>query len=679
MKRPQDLPDGRDCGSMGVSRSAGRLEAAARWLVVSAALLAPWLFGASEPWAAGLVSILTLTGAVCWLVAAVACPPPRLRAPGATAAMAGLVALVGLQTLPLPFGTLDLFSPFSASAWREGSALLGSLGLCPSAVLPGCGTLSVAPGATREAFNLLAVCLLAFLVVANGTHHWSDLRRMAGVIVGCGFVLVFVSLIHGSTASRELLWFHVPRHMEYGFGTFANRNHFATHALLLFGLAIGAFLASATIPALNGAGWRERVLFLSTRGASRMAMLALAVVVTGTSVFLSLSRGASMSLMAAVGIAVAAWVAGGGMRGSGRYTATGLILVVAALVVWLGWQPVADRLGTIGALARDPVGDWRCMASLDTLSLFGMSPLFGQGFGSFQYVFPSVARSELHMGRWTHAHNDWVEYLAEGGVLGGAMVLLAIFLFLREIRRKLPGIPSDRRRFIEGCLIGLGAVAIHSTVDFGLRKPANGLLLAVVAGLMVAALRQPAQVITDRVPDCAGPAPGVPAALRGGAAGRLALCMALVLTVAIWCDSVAGFQEALAFKRFERMERVYGRSDEPALIEVVVGMARTEAESCRNLGTRHPELLIEVAAAQFRWAMDRRLPAVTRRLLEGDVLSAAAVSACAAPTDPDAWLWLGRSYALAGRWDDADKCVGRAGALRPSGPPPRLLPGARAR
>lgn len=673
MKGPSGIFQGMGCGSPGVSRSVRSLEGVSRWLVIIAAAVAPWLFGASEPWAVDLVSMVAFAGAICWLVSVAACPPACLRARGVTVILLLLLALLGLQVVPLPPGLIKALSPFSASAGTRGLELLRSLGLAPDGETVWT-VLSVAPGATRAAIALFSMYFLAFLVVANGTHHWSDVRRMAGVVIGSGFALVFISLVHGLTHSRELLWFHVPRHMQYGFGPFANRNHFATHAMLLFGLACGSLLAAVTIPALRGAEWRERLLFLLSRGAGRLAMLGVIVIVTAVSVFLSLSRGAIVSLMLAVGAAMVLWSISGGARGSGRYPAAAAILLVFALVVWLGWEPVAARLSTLAAVAREPVGDCRVMAASDTLTLFGLSPFVGLGFGSFQYVFPVVARPELDFGRWIHTHNDWIEWLAEGGVVGGFLVALLVWLSIRYVRTNLPDVPVERRRFVQGCLIGMGAVAIHSVVDFGLRKPANGLLFAVLAGLVVAALRRPqnqAAVSEDEPQEAPASAIGA-----GNCATRLRIvaCVALVTVVGAWSGSISGFHENLAFKRFERLERIYNQTDDPVLLEAVVANARSEAFMCSRLGSMAPELLMEVVATQFRWAMDRRLSEVTRRLLEEDAVTTALLPVRAAPTDFSAWLWLGRGQALVGRWSSSDQCLERAAELHPRGPPPRLLP-----
>jgi hypothetical protein len=467
--------------------------------------------------------------------------------------------------------------------------------------------------------------------------------------------------------------------MVYGFGPFANRNHFATHAVMLFGLGAGLFMASATIPAMRGAGWRERIMFLSTRGASRLAMQAMVVVVTAATIFLSMSRGAIVSLMLAVGVAFAIWALSGNARRVPQYAFVAAGILVLALVVWLGWRPVVERLSTLAVVARDPLTDWRAMAASDTLVLLGLSPIMGCGFGSFQYVFPTVARPELHFGRWMHTHNDWIEWLAEGGVVGGLLVCLAVWLFLREVWRRLPDLPADRQRFVQGCLVGMAAVAIHSVVDFGLRKPANGLLFAVLAGLVVAALRRPSAnparpgvVLPEQI---AAPVeePAVPGCRTRL---RLAAFVALVGVVVAWSGGLTCFQNALAFERFERLERVYRKSDEPAMLEAIVASARADAKMCTGLGRQSPELLIEVVAAHFRWASDKRLSPMTRRLLENDALSMASIPVRAAPTDFSAWLWLARGSAMVGQWTAVDRCMERAAELRPRGRPPRLIPSA---
>ena len=89
--------------------------------------------------------------------------------------------------------------------------------------------------------------------------------------------------------------------------------------------------------------------------------------------------------------------------------------LVAAAVVWTGWKPVVERMGSLADVARDPVGNSRYAATMSTWSMFQAAPALGCGFGAFQHVFPRFQDPRIQFGRWLHAHNDWVQLLAEGG------------------------------------------------------------------------------------------------------------------------------------------------------------------------------------------------------------------------------------------------------------------------
>ena len=85
------------------------------------------------------------------------------------------------------------------------------------------------------------------------------------------------------------------------------------------------------------------------------------------------------------------------------------------------------------------------------------------------------------------AHNDYLEWLLDGGALAGlAIVLVAALIVLRLVRTaRMDGWPRDRYLRI-GALIGIGLIALHSLVDYNLRIPANAILFAFLMGLLFA-------------------------------------------------------------------------------------------------------------------------------------------------------------------------------------------------
>ena len=107
-------------------------------------------------------------------------------------------------------------------------------------------------------------------------------------------------------------------------------------------------------------------------------------------------------------------------------------------------------------------------------------PVFGTGFGTFEEAFDAYRPADVkHV--WYHAHNDWLQSLIEAGPLG----LLAMLTMLAMV---LTG-PASRweprwTRFlvITPVTAGILAIAVHSTVDFCLKIPANAVLAAILVG-----------------------------------------------------------------------------------------------------------------------------------------------------------------------------------------------------
>jgi len=220
-------------------------------------------------------------------------------------------------------------------------------------------------------------------------------------------------------------------------------------------------------------------------------------VIMAASVLVSLSRGGVASLVAGAAVAGVLAMGRGVVPGRWRVAASVLLLIVAA-VAWLGWRPAIDRLGTLAEVARDPLRDSRAVATADTMRLFAASPLVGYGFGAFEYVFPAFQSPAIQFGRWVHAHNDYAELLAEGGVVGALIAAACAGAFLGGLRRAFARAGKRARSLVAGLSVGLVAIASHSFVDFSLRRLPNGLLLAAVCALCVAAVHVPENRIRRR-------------------------------------------------------------------------------------------------------------------------------------------------------------------------------------
>jgi O-antigen ligase len=107
-------------------------------------------------------------------------------------------------------------------------------------------------------------------------------------------------------------------------------------------------------------------------------------------------------------------------------------------------------------------------------------PLFGSGFGTYRYAFFLYDVDEG--GEWsTHAHSDYLEAAAEGGIIGSLLLfsLLAVLVYSivkMWLSRKHPEV----KMMGIGIISSLFAAALHSIFDFSLHIPANVLTFVLI-------------------------------------------------------------------------------------------------------------------------------------------------------------------------------------------------------
>ena len=138
------------------------------------------------------------------------------------------------------------------------------------------------------------------------------------------------------------------------------------------------------------------------------------------------------------------------------------------------------------------IGEWQAAPEIDdllqkithlwsgALPIAKDFPVWGTGYGTYQYVDP-LYRADTTLGGHLvdHVHNDYLEMLVEGGLVGLLLSLLAIGLVFRlGLRAMRQGHSSGGLAL--GALFALTTVVIHSFGDFGIHVPAITLLIIVL-------------------------------------------------------------------------------------------------------------------------------------------------------------------------------------------------------
>jgi O-antigen ligase len=432
-----------------------RLRAALQLGLFALLLLAPLPFGSVQ---AGPVLAIELAAAALGLIAILLvghdadAAVPKLP----LAVCAGVIALGIFQIVPLPFSIAAKFNP-TADLVRP---LIPYLGLDhPPAV-----TWSVASPETTDALLRFIAYVLIGLAASVAFDTERSRRRFALVLVAAA---VFQA-VYGSgeylTGRQHIFGFAKKYYLDSATGTLINRNHFAT--ILAIALPFALVLAIPRRAETEAHGWRERLVALSKGSALVRLFAVAAAALIWMGLLLSHSRA---GLVAGVAAAVTVVVHYRAARAARWTAAIGVGVLLVLLTLDLAQAPgerfidVKDDLGArAGRLAV-----WR-----DARSLVAARPVLGWGFGTFESAYPTVQSANIDM-HYDHAHNDWLEWTTEGGVLALTAALTLLVLALRR------GDIASRAALV--------AVALHGVWDFSLRIPAAAVATAATAGLAYSA------------------------------------------------------------------------------------------------------------------------------------------------------------------------------------------------
>ena len=436
-------------GAPALSRLAGALERVIFFSLLALIPLSAVPYGTVEPWWQALFECVVFLLAVLWIVEGWLSGAWQISNWKLFLPLFALVIFAWLQTLPL--GGANEVEGIQSTFWHA---------------------LSADPYNTRRfALKLLAL-IFAGLLLLRYTTRPNRVRGLVLVILGTGVTSALFGLLR-QTIQTDATGFILPYlPLDSGYGQFINRNHFAFLMELTLGLTLGLMLG----------GDRNRERWLSYAAVSVPLWLALV---------LSNSRGGLFSMLC-LGLFVA-WLRQSARSEQLRRTrlvraalALCLLAVLIAGSVWVGGDPLVSRLETVSDEVTSPTqaGVRRTEVWRATWNLIEDHWLAGVGFGGYWAAIPEYhyASGQLIP---QEAHNDYLEILASGGVIGAGLFAWFVLAFVRCARRRLRHAEAWQRAARLGALAGLFAVAVHSFFDFGLHITANALIATALAVIAV--------------------------------------------------------------------------------------------------------------------------------------------------------------------------------------------------
>ena len=381
-----------------------------------------------------------------------------------------VAAAVLVQLLPLSADTIADISPHTLRIYRERD-LSAAIGTQQSF------TLSIDPQRTWLALAFFG----SFALLTAGSARMltrESARRLAIGLTILGAVMAIGGIVQRAAFNGQVYGVWPLVQGGTPFGPFINRNHFAGWMLLVLPLSIG-LLASMVSRAMPGAiaDLRSRVLWFATDAANKVILTAFVVAAMTLALTLTLSRSGIASLAMAMVFASAAMMRRrGGVR---RFVTPAVMLTVAAIAfAAVGVDRIASRFAVAGSIDMEG----RRAIWLDASRMLNDFWFTGSGLNTFGVaaLFYQVRLKGSHM---QEAHNDYLQLAAEGGLMVGLPIAIAIAAAIIAIRRRLRADEGSIWWIRIGAVSGLLAIAAQSLVEFSLQIPANAALFAVVLGI----------------------------------------------------------------------------------------------------------------------------------------------------------------------------------------------------
>jgi O-antigen ligase len=442
-------------------------------LVLSGTL---FVFGAVYPWISRPAAAATF---LLFLIAR-----PRLfrdRTFAVDLTILFVLAYGWLQLAPLPPSFVNALSPASDAFHRS----VDLTPFDPMAWRP----LSLAPGASREALLILTAGAMFYWVTRDSLGA-SGTRFLARWIAFTGSACVVLAALSPALFPNGLIygfWHPLDMHSD-PMGPIISRNHFAAWMLMAAPIVAGYLAARARshwlAPTVKESGLR------ALTDARAFFIVGATALISG-GVLMSKSRAGLIGFSAAALFALI-----GGWRQFGRRGRFGLVSLVLGLLT--GALMISNPARVVNRLGEAGEDSWggRPMIWQTTRALIARYPITGVGYGAYEGAMPLYQPPPRGM-MMNHAHNQYLEIAAEGGVPGILLFAAALVMLVRLHIRRQRHDRSAHRYLRSGALVGLAGLAVQSIWETPLLTPAVLWLAAAAAG--IATSSPPASASTSSV------------------------------------------------------------------------------------------------------------------------------------------------------------------------------------
>ena len=311
---------------------------------------------------------------------------------------------------------------------------------------------------------------LTVLIIVNSPHR---LKIVLAVICGTGVFQALYGTLEVLSGLETSLIFH-KEVSDIATGTFVYKNHFANYLVLTLSAAIGYLVASS--PTARSSTNRDKLRTLVKFWLSNKLLFRIGVILMVIALVMSRSRMGNTAFFISLTVTATLGLLYFKPRRKSYIAFFMSMLVIDILILssLFGLEKVQRRIEntSFSQESRDEVVN-------NTLPLISENALFGAGGGTFYTLFPqNQPESIQHF--YDHAHNEYIQFLLEFGLLGSLAIAIVTFICLSYSisAMKTRWHPTARGTAFAATMSIIGML-IHSTVDFPLQAPANTFIFTI--------------------------------------------------------------------------------------------------------------------------------------------------------------------------------------------------------
>lgn len=424
-------------------------------------IFTPLAFGTVHVWAYTLFELAVLFLVSIWIIKMIYHGEISIPSTSLNLSILAFIFLIFFQLIPIPEGIIKLVSPSTNQIYVDTINSLNFKTHFDSSMM----TISINPDATKiEFFKMLAYIGVFYLIIGN-MNTSRQINKLLMVIIITGFIISLFGLIQHFSWNGKVYWYKELTHGGIPFGPFINRNNFAGYINLIIPIALSMFVVEKDKD--------KKILF---------GFMSIVMVVA---LFLSLSRGGIISFVGAMVFMGCLLLFKRSKNQKGALILGSLLVCTLIYLIYIGINPVLDRLFTLSE-SETYLKQGRLIVWVATLEIAKDFKMLGSGLDTFETIFPHYQPLEVSKLYWLDAHNDYIQFTAETGMVG---VLIASTFFIKLFKRVFSSLNDVQSMTCNYLLIGLlssiVAFMISIIFTFNTHIPANALLFAIVIAVAI--------------------------------------------------------------------------------------------------------------------------------------------------------------------------------------------------